>query len=317
MPPGPGAFTVTPFGLSITLPVFKVSKTCHIALLGCSRNLPQPRITGRRLRAPVVCLTLRKVNPPSEIVPGRPAVYHCSWPGCPRCISIPFELVCSLKWTSMDVYISLRPTYREGVIGPQMAIARLMAGSPQRPYQLKTSIIAKWARDYRILLSDVQAPPPRNRSSPLILLFRVQDFRNVWITLTLGHCMVRGRSSEEKLLNSEEDTPVFGEMSPQNHGEHYAVVHYHHGNQCPSIRSLVPSHSCQHHHLNFTGAECRRKYDGEICEASTGGTTLVTCSIRFFLRPQNGAVSTLEMDFLSRLEGESFFILSMLFITLC
>ena len=208
----------------------------------------------------------------------------------------------------MPIYISLRPAYREKVIGPHMTIARIMAGSPQRPYRLKPSFIAKCAREHRLVLSDIQAPPlPWTGSCPVILLFKIRDFANIWMTLTLGRCMEQVPSRENLALSgNKEDASAFSETSTNTVGTPYAVVHYHLDKQCPNIQSVDGSHSCQCHHLGFAGAECRRRYDGEIFDTSlVGNSVRVTCSILF--RPArpllDRAVSTLEIDFIDGIEG--------------
>ena len=237
---GTGAFTVTPFGLRVTLPVFEVTPRQYIAFLGCSRNPDNVQ--------ELVCLTLQKTNPSTVVTRGQPAIFHCSWPNY-KYITASCELVSKLKWNLRDIHISLRPAYREGAIGPQTAISRLMACSPERPYQLKASFMKRWAQDYHIVLLDVRIPPlPWDGYTPATLLFRRRYPNSLWITLTLGRCIGIGSDSS---------------TSKHSRGTHYAAVRFYSESRCPNIRSFTPLHR-KTDHLCFSGTEWEQRLEERV-----------------------------------------------------
>ena len=184
---------VTPFGLRVTLPVLEIAQGRYIAFLG--HSMPRSDSPKRDM----VWLALRVAHITPSMNQGQPPIYHCSWPGSPRCITISGDLASELgkKSKQMDIRISLRPTYREGaLLGPQHIISRLMASSPQRPFHFKPSSIARWERDYKIKLLDVKLPPEspwtESSQSPTILVFECPDGGGhgvmVWMILVVGCC---------------------------------------------------------------------------------------------------------------------------------
>ena len=163
---------------------------------------------------------------------GRPPVYHClSSPKGSHYMTIDAKLASELKCKLKDIHISLRAAYREGSANPRMSIARLMAGSPLRPYQFTLAAVARWERPYgppgreqRLVLSDVYMPPlPWTISSPIVLLFKEHALfgSESWLTLTLGRCTVQ--SSTIRLSEDSCDTSNPSSES-RPFGKHYAVA---------------------------------------------------------------------------------------------
>ena len=195
---GPSASTVTPLGLRVTLPVFEVGQGCYTAFLGAS-------IRDDDDEHDMVWLALRVVDITTPMYKRQPPIYHCSWPGSPRCITISRHLVSKLgkESKSREIHISLRPTYREGAFtGPQNILPRLMASSPQRPFHFKLSSIARWERDCNIKLLDVKHPPSpwtKSSESPTILVFECPDGGGrgimAWMVLVVGCCSKGAPSS--------------------------------------------------------------------------------------------------------------------------
>lgn len=215
-----------------------------------------------------VCLVLQSDNAALGNEGGQLPVYHCLSSAIDgRCMLISPHLVCErkLKWKLKDVYIALRPAYREGSVAPRMSIARLMASSPQRPYHFTPAAVGRWERDFdlhyqgqRLVLSDVHMPPlPWTGSSPVVLLFQRHRGSSLseWITLTLGNCTVQGATGQ--IPETGGDTSVPHTPSPKSHppGKHYAIVHY--GSKrdsfwSPDVLSCASTHSCEHDHLELT-----------------------------------------------------------------
>ena len=156
-------------------------------------------------------------------------MYHCSWPSGVRSLVLPLQLISGLRWKQKDVYLSLRSAYREGVIGLHTTIARLMSSSPERPFQLKLPAVAAWEREYNIKLVDVKMPPlPWNGSSPVVLLFSVQNRWETWLTLALGRCTRRREPSHDRVSQNASGTSGSDGARPQHCllGSHYAVICY-------------------------------------------------------------------------------------------
>ena len=238
--------------------MFKIAESRYIALLGCSH-------TDLNW---LVCLVLQVDTAGLGSARGaaQSLMYHClSTPNGDHCTLLHSDISHGLEWEFKDIYISTRPAYREGSITPLMSIARLMANSPERPYQFTPAAVGRWGRDYglqgpvqRLTLSDVQMPPlPWTVSSPVVLLFKhypLSSSNYSWLTLTLGHCTeVEGsESTEEGGDTFISHTPSPGPESPLGH--HYAVTHY--GNVqdsiwSPHILSIASHHSCKKNHLRF------------------------------------------------------------------
>ena len=243
------AFTVAQFGLRTRLPVVEVTQGCYIALLGCSRRyVDDPE--------ELVGLALRKDNAAAGAKREQPDVYICSWPNGFRYITMPFNLACGLELWVKEIYISLRPAYREGVTGAPLGVARLMAGSPDRPYEFSTSAIARWEREHGLVLSDIDVPPlPWTGSTPATLIFKWGAAYGGWpsLILQLGRCT---RSSPHPSSDSRDSESSTGTVvSPQVPlGEHYATIRYYPASQSPDIRSLVSNNACDHDHLFLTYA---------------------------------------------------------------
>ena len=258
MPTGSIAFTVTQFGLRATLPIVKISDSRYIALLGCSHTIFKR----------CVCLVLQADIVTMGNEGGRLPVYHClSSSEGDHCMLVFPHLACErkLKWKLKDIHISLRPAYREGSAVTQMRIARLMASSPQRPYQVTPAAVGRWEREFgrqhrgqRLVLSDVHMPPlPWSGSPPVVLLFERHGglfSLEQWITLTLGKCPILG--STHQLSESGGDASNPHTPPPESHpfGNHYAIVHY--GPErdsfwSPDALSCASIHSCEHDHLDF------------------------------------------------------------------
>ena len=171
----PITFTITQFGIRTTLPLLEVTTGRYIAFLRCSRQRPD----AVYMKQTLLCLALQRVNAVTEVeLQDGLDVYHCSWPQGYHYIQITLELASKLKWKSTDIYISLKPAYRKEQIGPYENIARLQAGSPERPYQLTASIMKRWEEEPGLTLSDARIPPlPWTGSHAIILLFKLDHPR--------------------------------------------------------------------------------------------------------------------------------------------
>ena len=173
------------------------------------------------------------------------------------------KLASQLEWKLKDIHISLRPAYREGSISPLMCIARLMASSPQRPYQFTPAAVGRWERAYgrqylmeRLVLSEVLMPrPPWTGSSPLVLFFKCHTpGYESWLTLTLGRCTVRDSAIQSSKDDSDASIPNTPSPESRPLKYHYAVVRRNllqDSFWSSDALSFASSHSCVNDHLDF------------------------------------------------------------------
>ena len=272
----------------------EVTKGHYLAFLGCSRTL----LGGRVQR--FVLLTLHEADIPTELKrgSGQPAVYHCSWPSGVRSLALPLQLISGLKLKQKDIYLSLRPPYREGASRHHTMIARLMSSSSERPFQLKVPALTIWERESYIKLVDVKMPPlPWNGSTPVVLLFSVQNRWQTWLTLVLGRC-TRQEPGHDRRPRDVGGASSSGGALPHHPplGSHYAVICYDEGGR-PRVQSLTPEHSCQDDHLDFAGREHEKKFRGRTNWGSRTSSTVL------FRWTSFGSTSAaLEVDFKSGLE---------------
>ena len=300
-------FTVTQFGLHVNLPIFDTGIGRYIALLGSQSSTQQNGPEALR-----VCLILEKTSTIFAGTPdgGQPSVYHCSLHEDSRCILISVKMVSKLKWKSRDIYISTRPPYREGGIDHRGILARLMVSSPRRPYHITPVAVAKWEKDWRIVLSSIQIPPlPWTGASAVILNFKsilrqrgtLGEEITIWTELVLGRCTeVRGRGKEH---SGDYNTLQLHTPSPQPIalGSHYAVVRctlYKPGSLTSDLFSgsmaPLPTHSCEHDHLDLTQIPTYPKWiDLPVKSKQCGGHT-IQCRRR---SPPSHAGMLLEVGF--------------------
>ena len=221
--------------------------------LGCSRELYG---TSQAL----ICLNLQQVSAPTGTQLQESDVYCCAWPEDTRYIHISPAIASKMKWNSRDIYISLKPAYREEGIGLSAKISRLHAASPERPYELPLPTgpnVNPWEDIPGFVLSDVQISHlPWTGSPPIVLLFKLDypvppSFHSRWMTVTLVICIMPGSTSSDELSESGGSS----QRKPQHHDRiksHYAVIQYYPDADCPELQSFVLHHSCEYDHLDPT-----------------------------------------------------------------
>ena len=240
--------------------MFEVVEGHYIALLGCSR-----RPTGDTPTDVLLSLALEEAPAVTENERGRPTVYHLWRTDYSHYVEMSANLASELKWKSMEVFISLRPTYRQGETGPWTDVARLMVSSPGRPYMFKPSVVTRWRGlggdrsgwSGDPALFDVQMPPlPWTGSYPVILLFQRQ-YGEKGSVLVLGRCTKPEfaiQVQDNRGDASSRHTPLqFLPSRIHTLGPHYAVMRqYDPSGQRPDVRSFVEfDHSCEHDHVDF------------------------------------------------------------------
>ena len=187
---------------------------------------------------------------------GWPPVYYCSSSEHYRCISIPFNLSSRLKWESRDVYISLRPAYREGAICARTSISRHMASSPERPYQFTAAAVARWEKDYHIDLVHVQMLHlPWTGFPPAKLVFKSKVSRlgtGPWMVLALGRCTTPVPSDGSSGARSDPYIPHSSPPQPHLRDQLFAVLQHYPNDPRTDAHSLISDHSCEHDHLDLT-----------------------------------------------------------------
>ena len=170
-------------------------------------------------------------------------------------------LACNLKWELKDIHIPLRPVYRKGLASHRMSIARLMASSPQRPYQFTPVAVGRWERAYglqnpgrRLVLSDVRMPPlPWTGSSPVILLFEhYTPIGSFWSTLALGRCTAQGSTIRHSENGGDTYVPHTSSPESQSLGQHYAVLRHSYRWRDTIWGPEASSHCCERDHVKFT-----------------------------------------------------------------
>ena len=263
------------------------------------------------MKQTLLCLALQRVNAVTEVeLQDGLDVYHCSWPQGYHYIQITLELASKLKWKSTDIYISLKPAYRKEQIGPYENIARLQAGSPERPYQLTASIMKRWEEELGLTLSDARIPPlPWTGSHAIILLFKLDHPRyqrlHKWVTVEFGICIAPGSPGSQPRSDIRDDvTDSCGiSQSQRSAGKHYAVIQYYLMDEPPQLQSLVTRHSCEHDHLDttqiydypeWTERPIRRQFDDVLFVRFRPGRPLDT----------TGLATVLEVDIANVRIGE-------------
>ena len=100
----------------------------------------------------------------------------------------------------------------------------------------------------------------------MLLVFNVVNDTSLWMTLTLGRCSAGTSAIPSSDMEETRSPPIALPTQQRQLGQHYVIINFHctsYG-ELPktSLEGLTSPHSCQHDHLEFTGAEYRRTYVG-------------------------------------------------------
>lgn len=242
-------FSFTQLGLCATLPIWEVTEGHYIALLGCSIFRPVPNKDGED--ASLVCLTLQDHPFANVNELTQSSVYHRSWSKSCDIILIPFDLSSQLQWVMREINISLGPAYREGSINVRTKIARLMASSPQSPFQFTAVAVTAWETNHDMDLVDVWHPEfPWTGLAPVTMFFKhryTSTSDEWWATLTVGCCP----GPPNQFPNNRGSQHTHHAQRICLRGRPYAVWQHYRSDPRMVPHFLILNQSCVGFHLNL------------------------------------------------------------------